>query len=458
MLPRIADGFGRVTGGFVFIFVLAVTTLLHGQALSSRPNPADPAYPFNTPSLVSTPVSSAQLEEWRKQIKAALYISDPLPALDSKSYGSFSPTPDVIAERVTYGTNFGMRVPAIVYRPAHASGKLPGMVIVDGHGGDKTTYYSFYAGILYAKAGAVVVTYDSIGADERNRDRLSEGKTHDTVVDEPHAPARMGGLMITDVMQAVSYLTSRRDVDSGRIAVAGYSMGSFVSALAAGVDPRIRVLILSGGGDLDGNMGSWDHSSKIMCQAGPYQALSFLPDKGAILYALHQRSGPTLILNGRLDALVGAPHHFEPFFADLNERIAAISGTRVNLPESRFIEGVGHRPSWITRPAAVWLQEQLRFPNWTVTSIGSMGESHISEWTKRTGAHVIPGFTSEEREGGIMALRTDIPNVPRDELQAVPDGVWQRDKEQYIWEAWVHHVLAADGVDSTTATDPTLQP
>jgi len=58
----------------------------------------------------------------RNQIKQALFIDDPLPALTPKSYGSFSPTPGVITERVTYGTNYGMRVPAIVYRPAQ-SGK-----------------------------------------------------------------------------------------------------------------------------------------------------------------------------------------------------------------------------------------------------------------------------------------------------------------------------------------------
>ena len=97
--------------------------------------------------------------------------------------------------------------------------------------------------------------------------------------------------MIGDIMGAVSYVLSLPEVDSKRIAVVGYSMGSFHAVLAAGLDPRISALVLSGGGDLDGNGGSWDSSSKIMCQGGPYQALSFLPDKGAILYGLHQRVG-----------------------------------------------------------------------------------------------------------------------------------------------------------------------
>jgi dienelactone hydrolase len=42
--------------------------------------------------------------------------------------------------------------------------------------------------------------------------------------------------MITDVMQAVSYLSQRPGVDSKRIAAMGYSMGSFVLSLACAVD------------------------------------------------------------------------------------------------------------------------------------------------------------------------------------------------------------------------------
>src|SRR5690242_6459420 len=157
--------------GIFLLLSMAMVPLLSAQTISSRPNPSDPKYPFDTPAPVNAPASAAQFDQWRAQIKSALFISTPLPVLAPKSYGTFSPADGVIAERVTYGTNFGMRVPAIVYRPAHSQGKLPGMVVVDGHGGDKTSWYAFYTGILYARAGAVVVTYDPIGEDERNDER-----------------------------------------------------------------------------------------------------------------------------------------------------------------------------------------------------------------------------------------------------------------------------------------------
>src|SRR5579872_3127922 len=109
--------------------------------------------------------------ELRGRIRAALYVPDPLPALRPHSFGSFSPAPAVRAERVTYATEYGLRVPAILYLPDPLpKQRIPALIVVDGHGGDKYTWYSFYSGILYARAGAAVLTYDVIGEGERHID------------------------------------------------------------------------------------------------------------------------------------------------------------------------------------------------------------------------------------------------------------------------------------------------
>ncbi|WP_049789481.1 hypothetical protein [Granulicella tundricola] len=70
-----------------------------------------------------TPATPAQYTKWRTQIRQALFIPATLPSVEPQSFGTFSPTPGVIAERVTYATLYGMRVPAIVYRPEKPSGK-----------------------------------------------------------------------------------------------------------------------------------------------------------------------------------------------------------------------------------------------------------------------------------------------------------------------------------------------
>src|ERR1700683_855397 len=86
----------------------------------------------------------AQPDELRRRISDTLFVPNPQPDLAVVHYGSFEPFPGVVAERLSYGTEFGMRIPAILYRPAHPKGKAPAIVVVNGHGGDKYAWYSPY--------------------------------------------------------------------------------------------------------------------------------------------------------------------------------------------------------------------------------------------------------------------------------------------------------------------------
>ena len=384
-----------------------------------------------------------RLEQWRDEIRKTLYVPQPLPDLNPKSLGGFSPEKDVTAEYVTYGTEYGMRVPAVLYRPVHLSGRVPAMIVVNGHGGDKSSWYSFYTGILYARAGAVVLTYDPIGENGRNDDHKSGTREHDKVVDVPGYPQHLSGLMITDVMQAVSYLRQRPDVDPDRIAILGYSMGSFVSAIAGAVDTRIHAVVLSGGGDLDGPGGYWDRSSKLMCQAIPWKSLNILGDRPAVIYALNQERGPTYLINGTADTLVDIPDHLEPYFGELRKRVEAITGTQKNIFATHFVPNASHRPNWVTRPAALWLKDNLGLPDWTKQQIEQMPETHISEWGKQNGVRMDKGYIQEDREGGVMALGTGIENVQHWLDRPPSREQWLVDKDEYVYSAWVRRTLAA---------------
>ena len=399
---------------------------------------------------------AAQPEDTRRRIADTLFVPDPAPALAPKSYGSFEPTPGVVAERISYGTEFGMRIPAILYRPAKpAARKAPGIIVVNGHGGDKYAWYSPYTGMLYAKAGAFVITYDPIGEGERNAERKSVTRQHDIPVPPEEMGRRMAGLMINDVRQAVSYLSQRPEVDPGRIAALGYSMGSFVLGITCAIETRLHSCVLVGGGNLDDPGGYWDRSNHTMCQAIPYKSLTFLGDRGATLYHLHALRGGTFIFNGTADGVVTSEALGpQGFFEDLRKRTIALHGSDKNVFEFGFEPGAGHRPYFVTRPAALWLQSQLHFPNWTEAAIAKMPETHIGEWARREHVYIEPAYDTEIREAGVRALGSGIPGVDREQLNAIPIDQWKRDKDRFVYESWITYAKAATQSSQLKARTP----
>lgn len=391
-------------------------------------------------AMVSTVLAADQPRVWREQIKTALSVSNPLPPLGPETHGRFEPEPGVIAERVTYGTQFGLRVPAILYLPKNRPGKIPALIVVNGHGGDKFSWYAFYSGVSYARGGAAVLTYDPAGEGERNINRKSGTRAHDVMQSPEELGRRLGGLMITEVMQAVSYLLQRPEVDATRIGAMGYSMGSFVLSLAGAVETRLNPCVLVGGGNLDGPGEYWD-TSKQMCQGLPYKALTFLGDRAAIIYALHALRGPTLVFNGTEDSIIHpkiSPAR-DPFrhFEDLQRRAGELS----KLPDRVFVTGyekaVGHRPFFVTRPVALWLERHLDFPHWTEAGIRALPETHISEWAQARGVAMDKAYATEHREGGTRALGEGIPALSRETLCVFTSAEWEREKARMIHETWL---------------------
>jgi dienelactone hydrolase len=375
----------------------------------------------------------------RRRIERALFVPNPLPAPDPHYFGSFEVEQGILADRVTYSTEFGMRVPAIVYHPADRTIKSPALIIVDGHGGDKYTWYSIYAGVLFARAGAVVLTYDPAGEGERNAQHRSGTRQHDRYVPPEENGQRMGGLMMTDLREAVSYLETRRDVDPKRIAAAGYSMGSFVVSLTCAVETRLRACVAVGGGDLDGPGGYWDSSSKKMCQAIPYRSLSFMGDRAAVLFALSAMHASVLIHNGSTDEVVDIPTHDEAFFADLRARTIKLLGGEGHVFEYSFTPDGGHRPYFLTRPVATWLNRKLHFPDWDAIS---HSETKIGDWAAANHVPMDKLYATEHREAGTVALGQNIPYIPREKLNVLPLGEWETQKDKFILEAWYRHVEA----------------
>jgi fermentation-respiration switch protein FrsA (DUF1100 family) len=99
-------------------------------------------------------------------------------------------------------------------------------VIVLSHGyGDNQAQMLPFAGFLH-RAGYSVLTYDM-----RNRGRSGGGAV------------TLGALESLDLISAADYLTTRADVDRGKIGALGLSLGGSTTLLAAADDPRFRAVV-----------------------------------------------------------------------------------------------------------------------------------------------------------------------------------------------------------------------
>ena len=410
----------------------------------------------------------SQFAIWRSLMRRALYVPEVLPPLEPRVWSTFSPMPGVIADRVTYRTASGMLVPAVVYRPEHWAGqakgvKLPGIVVVNGHGGDKYSWYAFYSGMMFAQAGAEVVTYDPIGEGERNIDKKSRASSHDKQVTPPAGlpvddwGQRLAGLMQVDLMQGISYLAQRPEVDPRRIAVVGYSMGAFVTGIAGAIDPRIHAVLLSGGGTFDdqADVGKSYDVGTLPCQAAPWHALKVLGEgphqRGAVLYALNAERGPMLVENGSQDTVMDIPHRTPEWFAAMRTQAVALDrangGTAANMFTTHVDAEKSHRTAWVERTGVLWLNQQIHFATWSEAEIEKAPVTHVSEWINANHVDISSGYLREDREGGLMALGTGFPGISRDQLMVLKDADWVRLQGELTYESWASKTKAAEEAD-----------
>jgi hypothetical protein len=60
-------------------------------------------------ALSAEPLTPARVEMLQAQVRGSFFVPNPLPALAAKTHRRFAPAPGVVAEAVTYATEFGTR-------------------------------------------------------------------------------------------------------------------------------------------------------------------------------------------------------------------------------------------------------------------------------------------------------------------------------------------------------------
>jgi len=219
-------------------------------------------------------------------------------------------------------------VPAILLLPdaTTKSGRVPAALLLHGYTSRKERMAEGMGRALL-KRGVASLAIDLPFHGERKRgiDQLSFRNPLQLV----------GGwrLALNEIRLALDYLSDLAAVDAQRLAIVGYSLGSFLSVVAAANDARVHVVALASGGDLPAET---PFASVVRAAADPLRAVRKLAGR------------PLLMVNGRHDRTI-KPSQAERLFAAAGEP-----------KEIRWYNG-GH---WPPPPevdfAADWLAGRLR--------------------------------------------------------------------------------------------------
>jgi len=306
-------------------------------------------------------------------------------------------------EHLQWQLPFGPPTEALLLKPAGASGKLPGVVALHDHGGNKyfglrkitrfskdphplmlRHYERYYGGMAWAnelaRRGYAVLVHDTFTFGSR-RMRLADlpGNIRNNLVEtNPEAEDEIQrynqfasghehliakslfsagmtwpGVFVFDDQRAVDYLASRPDVDATRIGCAGLSGGGLRTVMLTGADDRIRCSCCVG------MMTTWRDYLLNKCYTHTW--MCYVPGLSRDLdYPEVLGLGapnPVLVLNNRQDALFTMPE------MERADRILAEVYKKAGAPEryrASFYNGPHKFDQEMQKEAFAWLDRWLR--------------------------------------------------------------------------------------------------
>ncbi len=344
---------------------------------------------------------------------------------------------DIVIEKWVYTSETGSKIPAILYRPAKAEAKLPGVVLTFGHGGSKSHPCYQYIGQLYAKLGIACLAADPIGEEERHKDGRLGTRAHD-----PHAVHHQAwnvnrpimGKLVWDTMRGVDFLLSRDDVDPNRIGVAGNSLGGAKAGWMATLDPRLRFAIVSGWAFDDVALRS------KFCTRVPNEKMRELLTWSEYL-ALSAPQCRVLVTNGDADVIIdrdgdGSAWRGTQAATDAANALSERLGFEPTV--LTWLEpGGGHRP-YPAHPEAVrWLLRTV-FPN---RSHSSLTPTNFGLWCDRNNITLERLYGTKLHLRGATVVQRDIRYRKPEELAVLFDE--ERGSAEFTIEGWLQQITAS---------------
>jgi dienelactone hydrolase len=125
---------------------------------------------------------------------------------------------------------------ALLYEPAHLSGKAPAILNVNGHGpGGKAVEHKQKRCINQARRGIIALNIEWFGFGEL----AAEGDQHELLRLLDLAGVNGLGLFYLEMRRGLDYLYNDPDVDRSRIGMTGLSGGGWQTMLLSSLDPRV---------------------------------------------------------------------------------------------------------------------------------------------------------------------------------------------------------------------------
>jgi dienelactone hydrolase len=210
----------------------------------------------------------AQAEGWQKKLRAKIAeLIGPLPdrtgvpkaqLLESREF------PGYTREKIVFESRPGVGVLAYLLRPK-TDGPLPAMICVPGHGRgvddivgidehgqdrtDKAGYQHDFA-IQAVEHGMAAMAIEPMAFGcRRDPAAKKQGLGHSSCQPAAGAALLFGETMIGwrvfDVMRAIDWIESRKDLDASRVGLMGISGGGTCTLYAAALDRRIKTAFMS---------------------------------------------------------------------------------------------------------------------------------------------------------------------------------------------------------------------
>ncbi len=178
-----------------------------------------------------------------------------------------------MVEQVSF-TSDGLALSGLLHTPpGHRTGeRRPAIIVMHGFGGSKDGAQGEWAADALTGWGYFVLRFDFRGCGK------SEGERGRVICLE----------QVADASSAVTYLQSRPEIDPGKIALCGASLGAAVAIYTAGSDPRIAAVISQGG---------WGHGErKFRLQHGTPEAWAAFMKKLTEGLKHRERTGKSLMV------------------------------------------------------------------------------------------------------------------------------------------------------------------